>query len=86
MGEHRKDERKSLGYPATILVNAATIQPCMMMDVSENGARLIVVNAHEMPDHFTLFLSKMGARRQCHVMWRRPRELGVQFDLPPKQK
>jgi hypothetical protein len=53
---------------------------CTMIDVSEGGARLAVEQPSQIPEFFTLVLSR-GARthRRCQVRWRSATEIGVQF-------
>ncbi len=52
---------------------------CMITDISEGGARLY--SEIDMPQKFTLSVrSDDGeARRDCRVVWRLGRELGVEF-------
>lgn len=49
-----------------------------MRDISQTGARLIVNSTIELPDTFSLLLSKDVAR-QCRVVWRREKQVGVNF-------
>jgi hypothetical protein len=55
---------------------------CVLLDVSEGGARLMLEKTGDLPEDFTLFLSERGApRRQCHIAWRSPAEVGVNFNF-----
>ena len=82
--EHRKHERRALGYPSTLLVEGLTF-PCHILDVSAGGARLFVEDHSRIPDRFALMLSAMGARREAVVMWRRGLHIGVSFDVSAKK-
>lgn len=82
--EHRKHERRALGYPTTVLVEGITF-PCHIIDVSAGGARLFVEDHSRIPDRFTVMLSTMGARREAAVMWRRGKHIGVSFDASAKK-
>jgi hypothetical protein len=54
--------------------------PCVLWDISDSGARLAAPRAKVLPAAFNLVLSKDGrSRRQCRVVWRNERQLGVQF-------
>jgi PilZ domain len=54
---------------------------CAVSDISDRGARINVHDVDAVPDSFVLFLAKNGtARRECRVIWRKPREVGVKFD------
>jgi len=51
-----------------------------MKDVSAAGAKLVLSEQSEIPDEFTLLLSKYGnVRRRCRVSWRSEMAVGVQF-------
>ncbi len=77
MTDVRRERRKTLGYPATVTAPGLAPIPCVVLDVSNNGARLGAKAA--LPDKFTLMLSAKGALRDCEVMWRREQEVGVKF-------
>ena len=82
--EHRKHERRALGYPSTVLVEGITF-PCHIIDVSAGGARLHVEDHSRVPDRFTVMLSTRGARREAMVMWRRGKHIGISFDVSAKK-
>jgi hypothetical protein len=51
-----------------------------MKDVSATGAKLVLLEQSEIPDEFTLLLSKYGnVRRRCKISWRSETAVGVQF-------
>src|SRR5262249_10524302 len=53
---------------------------CRMRDVSSSGAKLVHEIQDEMPKRFLLSFSRDGrVRRQCQVVWRKEREIGVRF-------
>ena len=54
---------------------------CMLLEISESGARLAVPSERSIPARFVLCLSQNGlVRRQCQVSWRAKDELGVIFE------
>jgi PilZ domain len=54
--------------------------PCVIWDISEDGARLAVAYPANLPDHFTLNLFKdFSVRRDCEVVWTDGRFVGVRF-------
>jgi hypothetical protein len=77
----RKNPRKHVKYQAQIILgNDEQPQPCALSDVSQSGARLVVMQDNELPEYFTLLLSATGrSGRYCKMVWRNGRELGVQF-------
>lgn len=79
--EQRKNRRSAVRLGATILsAEGEVLAPCLMVDVSGTGARLIVQSSEQIPDQFKLVLSRDGQlRRQCRVAWRRQKAIGVRF-------
>ncbi len=59
----RKARRKPLHYPAWIDVgDGSALRDCLIYDISETGARLTIAGEEQVPDNFTLLLSRDGAR------------------------
>ena len=85
-GEKRTFQRKSLTYPARL--DAGDGKPpreCMLSDVSESGARVVVKDPNEIPDSVTLLIGSEGvAPRHCRVAWRDGTELGLEFKKSQK--
>jgi PilZ domain-containing protein len=80
--DKRKSVRRPLRYSAWVALDGDLLHGCVLSDISESGARIGIDETVDIPDHFTLFLSNNGAaRRTCRVIWRKPRELGVAFEL-----
>jgi PilZ domain len=53
---------------------------CEVRDISQTGAKLATIDATQVPDSFFLALSASGAaHRNCSVIWRTAKEIGVQF-------
>jgi hypothetical protein len=81
--EKRKSARKPVNRPAVFMAvdgDQSVLGRCMILDISQGGARLQVDNPSQVPQIFRLILSP-GARatRRCHVRWRSATEIGVQF-------
>jgi hypothetical protein len=79
--ENRKARRRFVAHPAVVLNRDGTISClCTMKDVSATGAKLVLVEQREIPDEFTLLLSKYGnVRRRCKISWRTESAIGVRF-------
>ena len=58
----------------------ATVYACRVFDVSQNGAKLVIDVAAEVGTRFGLALVPSHPR-QCEIVWRRGRTLGVKFVL-----
>jgi hypothetical protein len=68
-------------YTAWAMLSANEKHGCVLSDISEAGARIDVEDSKKIPDHFFLLLSGNGkARRACHVIWRKPQQIGVHFE------
>ena len=57
--------------------------PCVVRDISDNGARLQVANVANVPDSFELLVELDGLEAACTVAWRKGNEVGVSFAAPP---
>lgn len=51
---------------------------CTVRNLSRQGAKLAVATAIGIPDNFDLVLPNT-TRQPCRVIWRKSRELGVEF-------
>jgi len=79
--EKRKSPRKPLRYTAWIAGRGFPRIACMVVDISDSGARLDVKNAEILPQRFSLILAGRGlAQRECKVVWRKPHQVGVHFE------
>jgi hypothetical protein len=80
--ERRKARRYPVRERATILAEPVLKAECIIRNVSESGALLVLRNADSVPETFTL-VSPYHPRMLCRVAWRASRKLGVQFaDIP----
>jgi hypothetical protein len=76
--ERRRYPRRRLQYAAKIdLRDGGALQACILRDISDTGARMLVLT-EELPDQFDLLLSQLN-RRRCNVIWRNGQEIGVKF-------
>ena len=56
---------------------------CTVVDISEGGAGLTVINAAVIPDTFKLEIKGETKVRSCRVAWRKaPHSMGVAFEPP----
>jgi hypothetical protein len=79
----RRDRRKAsrIGYDSPTRIYALDGQsthPCVLSDLSTDGAKITGVLASVIPNEFMLRIPHRGSRR-CRVLWRLPFELGVEF-------
>jgi hypothetical protein len=75
----RKDFRVEWNLPATIYdVGRHLERPCILVDLSNGGAKIAAIRSHTIPDEFRL-RTPLGDRRSCRVIWRTEDMLGVEF-------
>jgi hypothetical protein len=80
--EKRKHKRRALRYPAWIAFENNKLHNCMVLDISEGGAKLDVMDSATIPDHFALLFSQQGSpKRACRVVWRTSLQIGVCFEM-----
>jgi hypothetical protein len=85
--DKRKSRRKPIRYVAWVTVASDEPQPCLLSDMSDTGARLDVEQADRVPETFVLLLSANGAaRRACRVVWRKPHQIGVRFEMSAAER
>jgi hypothetical protein len=78
--EHRQSPRHTVNRPAWVDAGGGAKRDCVLVDISESGARLALEAPAEIPETFCLFLSPGGeVRRDCRIAWRSDKQVGVQF-------
>jgi hypothetical protein len=77
----RQGERNKVDRAAWIsLGNGLPLRNCTLIDISDSGAKLALENIDNMPDSFSLWLSRHGhPRYSCRVVWSRQNTIGVRF-------
>ena len=79
--DNRKDRRRPMRYTAWVAAGPRQLHRCVVSDISESGARIVVEDSSQIPNCFFLFLSPTGvARRACRVAWRNATQIGVKFE------
>ena len=75
-----REVRRARHVSAWIVLNGQAHCECQVMDISANGAKVVVALPAELPTKFSLaFLKDRPDRRDCKVVWRRGKMLGVTF-------
>jgi two-component system cell cycle response regulator len=65
-----------------VFANFTMILDCTMRDISHPGAKVIAVQPAAVPDQFRLILITDQVMRDAKVVWRKGREIGVEFEGP----
>jgi hypothetical protein len=77
----RQDLRNIINRPAWISVgDGLPLLKCTLIDMSGSGAKLVLESADEIPNRFSLWLSRDGRRSHaCRIVWSEQTTVGVQF-------
>ena len=78
MDEGRIAQRHRVLKAGTISFGGAGIS-CTIRNLSDTGAALEVTSPVGIPQQFVLITEADGVTRQCHVVWRKERRIGVRF-------
>jgi hypothetical protein len=72
--------RRRAEYAGSIQRSRGRQDLCVVWDVSDQGARLVVPSAEKVPDKFILTVRRDGQQRHyCRVMWRTECQIGESF-------
>ncbi|THD62533.1 MAG: PilZ domain-containing protein [Bradyrhizobium sp.] len=77
----KRDARKSVQQPGWITLDGGfAARPCTVRDMSATGARITVDDPNALPGRLRLaFTRDTRTGRNCAVVWRRGKSLGVKF-------
>jgi hypothetical protein len=77
----KRETRKSVRQSGWMTLDGGfAARPCIVVDLSTNGAKVTVDDASDAPARFRLAFSRdTRSGHQCEVVWRRGKTLGVKF-------
>lgn len=77
----KREARKSMHQPGWLsLEGGFAARPCVVQDLSSNGAKVTIDDPNTLPGKLRLALSRdTRTGRPCEVVWRRGRTVGVKF-------
>jgi hypothetical protein len=77
----KREARKSLSQPGWITLDGGfAARPCVVQDISTTGARVTIDDPNVLPAKLRLaFARDARTGRNCEVVWRRGKSLGVKF-------
>ena len=79
MTERRNAPRLRTLKGGSIMFGVAAAIDCIIRNMSEMGAALEVNSPIGIPDEFTLLIKPEFVKRNCRVIWRSAKRIGVQF-------
>jgi hypothetical protein len=77
--EKRKNQRLRTFKGGSIIFGVAAAIDCTIRNLSEAGAALDVNSPVGIPDDFTLLIKPEFVKRNCRVIWRSAKRIGVEF-------
>jgi hypothetical protein len=77
----KRDARKSLQQAGWITLEGGfAARPCVVQDMSASGAKVTIDDPNPLPAKLRLAFSRDARTgRNCEVVWRRGRSVGVRF-------
>ncbi|MGE0752845.1 MAG: PilZ domain-containing protein [Variibacter sp.] len=81
----RKERRRQIKHAGRIIsVDGVLSISCIVLDISESGARIAVENPADVPEEFILsFVDNARVSRLCQQVWRSDHHLGIKFTAAP---
>lgn len=77
--EQRKVSRRRVNKFANLEIDETSAIPCVVKNLSESGALIMVRDTTYVPDEIVLAIPEDGFRRRAVLKWRRARSIGVMF-------
>ena len=79
MEEKRKHPRTEIDQPAYVS-SGGSVMPCVVRNISREGAAIDVDNAAFVPQHFRLVMAKdASVVHECRVTWIQKNRIGLTF-------
>jgi len=77
--QFQREVRRSRSIQARLIQDGCADRPCVVSDVSSNGAKIIVSGEAAIPTRFELVFDIAGTRRICELIWWHGKTAGVKF-------
>ncbi len=81
IGTKKRAMRKSFSQPGWITLEGGfAARPCVVQDMSASGAKVTIEDTNTLPAKLRLAFSRDARTgRNCEVVWRRGKSVGVKF-------
>jgi hypothetical protein len=81
LGTKKREARKSMHQPGWITLDGGfAARPCVVQDLSSSGAKVTIDDPNTLPAKLRLAFSRDARTgRNCEVVWRRGRTVGIKF-------
>jgi PilZ domain-containing protein len=84
MLERRESRRFRVLKGATIIVGTATVIDCVVRNLTNSGARILLSGAVNLPEIVDITLDGGHTFRPCRLVWRSTDAMGVEFIKPKR--
>ena len=74
-----REARCSRRMQARLVNHGCADRPCVVSDVSLNGAKIVVQGEAAISTHFELAFDLVGTQRLCELIWWQGKTAGVKF-------
>jgi len=76
-----RETRKLMSRHAWITLEGGfAARHCVVQDISDSGARIVLEDASQLPGVFKLAFSRDARNgHRCHVVWQRGKSAGIKF-------
>jgi len=80
-GRKTRASRRRANQQAWLVTDGSfALQPCTVVNLSDDGAQIKVEQSDRLPKHFNLTFTRASRTgRRCEVRWKRGRSIGVKF-------
>lgn len=77
----RRDENRISGLRSgvAVSVDGSEREACVVGNMSQSGALLLVEQSERMPEQILLIIDGENVRRPARIVWRRPNAIAVSF-------
>lgn len=75
----QREVRRSRNIRATLKHPGSADRPCVVSDISSDGAKIIVEGSGNIPARFELEFNHGGTRRLCDLIWWDGKSAGIKF-------
>jgi hypothetical protein len=75
----RQVRRSRFTRRATLVERGHPDRTCVVLDISSEGAKIVLADSSALPNRFELAFVASGPPRSCKLIWRRGKVVGLKF-------
>lgn len=85
LAERRKSERVECSLTANIYIGTTKMFRCLVKDISQSGARILLPSGSWEPNTMGLFLIESETKIQARKIWSSHGMMGIEFERSPNK-